>query len=278
MPRMIDALVGVARAAGEAILRVYGGDFGVAEKADESPLTEADLQAHQIIAAGLRQLAPDWPLLSEEATPPPFAIRRRWRRYWLVDPLDGTREFIDRNGEFTVNIALVENGEPVVGVVGVPARATVYVGDRRERSERGECKGGAGRAFRLDAQGETPLRTRPMRADRMAVVASRRHGGERLAEYLRGLRRRFQVSTVPVGSSLKLCILADGEADVYPRLGPTSEWDVAAAHAVLAAAGGDVLRPDGGTLTYNTKDSLLNPSFLAVADPSFPWRDHLPSA
>ena len=272
MPRMIDALVNIVRTAGEAILRVYGGDFAVTEKADESPLTEADLRAHKIIAAGLRQLAPDWPLISEEANPPPFAIRRRWRKYWLVDPLDGTREFIDRNGEFTVNIALIEDGEPVVGVVGVPARETIYVGDRREREN------GAGRAFRLDAQGETPLRARALRADRMAVVASRRHGGERLGEYLRALRRRFHVSTVPVGSSLKLCVLADGEADVYPRLGPTSEWDIAAAHAVLAAAGGAVLWPDGNALTYNAKDSLLNPSFLAVADPAFPWRDHLPSA
>ena len=269
---MIDALVGIARAAGEAILGVYGGDFEVAAKADASPVTEADLRAHRIIAAGLRQLRPDWPLLSEEADPPPFATRRGWRRYWLVDPLDGTKEFIERNGEFTVNIALIDDGVPVLGVVGAPARDEVYVGDRRNPAD------GAGQAFRLNAQGRTPLRTRAMRPPRVAVVTSRRHGGGPLAEYLRALARRFDVSTVPVGSSLKLCMLAAGGADLYPRLGPTCEWDIAAAHAVLAAAGGEVLRPDGAPLAYNTKDSLLNPHFLAVADPSFPWRDHLPSA
>ncbi len=276
---MIDELVRIARAAGDEILDVYRSDFTVDAKADASPLTEADLRAHRCIAAGLGELRPVLPILSEEAAAPPFEERRRWRRYWLVDPLDGTKEFVGRNGEFTVNIALIEDGAPVLGVVGAPAQGVVYVGDCRTVA-------GATRAdaFRLDARGRTPLATRQMsrprqmRRPRLTVVASRRHGGERLASYLDSLSTRFEIDRVPVGSSLKFCILAAGEADLYPRLGPTSEWDIAAAHAVLRAAGGEAMRLDGQPIAYNAKDSLLNADFLAVADPAFPWREHLPPA
>lgn len=265
---MITALLDTVRAAGEEILAVYRGrDFAVRSKADDSPLTEADLRAHRVIAERLKALDPALPILSEESAPPPFAERRGWARYWLVDPLDGTKEFIERNGEFTVNIALVDNGAPVLGLVGVPAQGVVFVGD---------CRGGTKNAYRLDARGRTPLRAKPMRGDALRVVASRRHGGERLAAYMETLGARFQVSKVAVGSSLKLCILAEGGADLYPRLGPTSEWDIAAAHAVLRAAGGELLRCDGGAMVYNAKESLLNPHFLAFADPTFPWRQHLP--
>lgn len=263
---LIDALLRIVGAAGEAILAVYEGDFAVRSKADASPVTEADLRAHAVIRDGLHALDPRLPMISEESRPPPFAERRAWRRHWLVDPLDGTKEFIARNGEFTVNIALVENGAPVLGVVGAPAQGVTFVGD---------CRGGARQAWRMDAQGETPLATRRVRNDALAVVASRRHGDAGLTRYIDALATRFAVTRVPVGSSLKLCILAEGKADLYPRLGPTSEWDTAAAHAVLLAAGGDVMRCDGGPLTYN-KESLLNPHFLAVADPAFPWRQHLP--
>lgn len=269
---MIEELIRVVRAAGEEILKVYRSDFAVRTKADDSPVTEADLRAHRAIARGLLALAPAVPIISEEATPPPFRERRRWLRHWLVDPLDGTREFIDRNGEFTVNVALVEAGVPVLGVVGAPARDVVYCGDRRATAPNG------GAAFRLDAAGRTPLAARPMRPDRVTVVASRRHGGERLTACLDALAERFEVSRVAVGSSLKLCVLAAGEADLYPRLAPTSEWDIAAGHAVLAASGGEVLRVDGGTLAYNAQESLLNPDFVAVADPSFAWRRLLAAA
>ena len=264
---MIDALIDITRAAGNAILEVYNDNFEVETKADATPLTQADLRAHQVILDGLRALAPDLPVLSEEAEPPPFRERRQWRRYWLVDPLDGTKEFVNRNGEFTVNIALIEDGTPVLGVVGVPVGDAVYVGERRE-----------GRAFRVDANGRTRLQARPMGANAITVVASRRHGSDRLARYLGVLAERFEVARKPVGSSLKLCILAAGEADLYPRLGPTSEWDIAAAHAVLAAAGGAVMRLDGTPLVYNAKESLLNPDFIAVADPRYPWLARLPSA
>ncbi len=260
---MQQALVDIVKAAGDDILDVYQGAFEVETKADHSPLTQADLRAHHTIVAGLRALTPALPVVSEESQPPPFAERRRWRRYWLVDPLDGTKEFISRNGEFTVNIALIEDGSPVLGVVGVPVRGDIYVGDCR-----------AGRAWRQGARGRQQLITRPMGDAGVTVVASRRHGGERLAHYLDALAERFDtVSRIPVGSSLKLCILAEGAADLYPRLGPTSEWDIAAAHAVLAAAGGSVMRFDGSPLTYNAKESFLNPDFLAIADPAFPWHE-----
>lgn len=262
---MQDALIHLAAAAGRGILEVYDTAFDVTTKDDASPLTEADLRAHRVIVEGLHELTPEVPVISEEAEPPPFEERRHWHRYWLVDPLDGTKEFVSRNGEFTVNIALIEDGEPVFGVVGVPVRGHIYVGD---------CLGNT--AFRMSEGGREPLRTRPMQQRAVTVVASRRHGGDRLATYLDTLAESFEIIRRPVGSSLKFCLLAEGEADFYPRLGPTSEWDIAAAHAVLQAAGGAVMLTDGTPLRYNEKESFLNPDFVAVGDPGFAWRDHLP--
>ena len=262
---MDGALIEIVNAAGSAILEVYGSAFEVETKPDDSPLTEADRRAHRIIVDGRQALTPDLPVVSEESEPPPYDERRRWQRYWLVDPLDGTKEFVERNGEFTVNIALVDGAEPVLGVVGVPAQGKTYLGDRARRE-----------AWRHDEFGRTPLRTRAMRGDRVAVVASRRHGAARLDQYLRALEDSFpRVERVHLGSSLKLCVLAEGGADLYPRLGPTSEWDIAAAHAVLAAAGGAVAQMNGEPLRYN-KESFLNPDFLAFADPAYAWNDSLP--
>jgi len=184
-----------------------------------------------------------------------------------VDPLDGTKEFINKNGEFTVNIALIEDHQPMFGVVGVPAQDLVFTGDVRR-----------GQAMKHGAAGSEKLTGRTMHdGGPLVVVASRSHGGERLEQFVNDLAETFaKVSRTPVGSSLKLCILAEGQADLYPRLGPTSEWDIAAAHAVLAAAGGDVWTVDGGPLRYNAKESFLNPEFFAVADAAYPWRDRLP--
>lgn len=263
----IARLIDIVRSAGDAILDIYRSDFAVEQKADDSPLTQADLAAHRTIAAGLAALDPSIPLLSEESSPPGFEVRRTWSRYWLVDPLDGTKEFVNRNGEFTVNIALIEGHRAVLGVVGVPVRGTVYVGDVL----RGEAR-------RVGPDGTVELHGRPMGEDRpLVVVASRSHGGERLERYLETLAGRYPgVERTPVGSSLKLCILAEGAADLYPRLGPTSEWDIAAAHAVLAAAGGDVWAVDGAPLEYNRKAEFLNPEFIAAADGAYPWRERLP--
>ena len=263
---LIGDLVALVHRAGRAILEIYETDFEVQEKADTSPLTQADLGAHAVILAGLNALSPALPVLSEESELPDFATRAGWQDYWLVDPLDGTKEFVSRNGEFTVNIALISDHEPVLGIVGVPVQDKIYVGDVAGR-----------RAWVQPAAGApTPLRVRPV-GDALTIVASRSHGSDRLAAYLDALAEPFaSVSRKPVGSSLKLCILAEGGADIYPRLGPTSEWDIGAAHAVLAAAGGDLWAADGTPLTYNRKASFLNPEFIAVADSRYGWRDKAP--
>jgi 3'(2'), 5'-bisphosphate nucleotidase len=264
---VIAQLIEIVRRAGAAILEIYESDFAVEAKADQSPLTQADLAAHRIILAGLAALDPAIPVLSEESSPPDFPVRSQWARYWLVDPLDGTKEFINRNGEFTVNIALIEGHQATFGVVGVPAKGLVYTGDVTR-----------GVARRLSADGATVLRGRPMADDRpLVVVASRSHGGQRLEAYLEQLASIYPgVDRTPVGSSLKLCILAEGAADLYPRLGPTSEWDIAAAHAVLAAAGGTVWAVGGASLEYNRKAELLNPEFFAAADGRYAWQARLP--
>ena len=265
---LVDALIDLARRAGVAIMQVYAGEFEVQTKADASPLTAADLRSHRLIVDGLRRLTPDLPIISEEADPPDFAVRRTWKKYWLVDPLDGTKEFVSRNGEFTLNIALIEGSRPVLGVVGVPVREEVFVGDVKSKN-----------AYKIAPDGRRILRTRAVSdAGGLTVVASRNHGGPRLERYLDALAVAFStVSRKSVGSSLKFCILAEGLADFYPRLGPTSEWDTAAAQAVLTAAGGAVHRFDGVELAYNTKASLLNPEFFCVGDPAFPWAERLPA-
>jgi 3'(2'), 5'-bisphosphate nucleotidase len=264
---LIDALVEIVKDAGREIMKIYASDFDVVTKDDASPLTQADLASHRSIRDALDRLTPDIPVLSEESNLPDFATRKGWSRYWLVDPLDGTKEFVNRNGEFTVNIALIDGHRATLGVVGVPAQEIVYTGDVAER-----------RAQRRDQRGVAAMHTRRMDREReLVVVASRSHGGERLEAFIDGLGERFNsVIRTPVGSSLKLCILAEGRADLYPRLGPTSEWDIAAAHAVLEAAGGAVMTFDHEPLRYNTKESLLNPEFLAVADEAFDWWSALP--
>ncbi|MEZ5545424.1 MAG: 3'(2'),5'-bisphosphate nucleotidase CysQ [Lysobacteraceae bacterium] len=257
---MIETVIAIAQQAGRAILAVYARDFEVETKADASPLTEADMASHRIIAEGLGQLAPHVPLLSEEGAQIPWETRRQWTRWWLVDPLDGTREFVKRNGEFTVNIALIENGAPVLGVVHAP------VGDYLVHAQRGVGAflrdPATGKDIAINSQNPAPS---PLR-----VTASRSHLDERTA---RVLERIGDHEREGVGSSLKFCRIAEGRADVYPRFGPTSEWDTAAGQCVLEAAGGCVLGLDGEPFRYNRGESLLNPDFFALGDPSLPWRD-----
>ena len=241
----------IAHEAGAAILDVYRRPFDVKLKDDSSPLTEADLASHELITRGLRELTPDVPILSEEAAnDAPYAVRRSWTRFWLVDPLDGTKEFIRRNGEFTVNIALIEGGTPVLGVVHAPALGLTYTA-----AEGGEATRSLGEA-----------RSEPVRASTephgpLVVVASRSHAGPETQRFLDALRTRGPIEVVSRGSALKICQVAAGEADLYPRLGPTMEWDTAAAHAVALAAGAHVVDPTGRPLTYNKPD-LHNPHFL----------------
>ena len=255
-----ERLVQLARDAGEAIMQVYARDFAVETKADDSPLTAADLAAHRIICQGLAELTPDIPVLSEEAADIPWATRRGWPRLWLVDPLDGTREFVKKNGEFTVNIALIENHEPVMGVIHAPAF------DELVHAERG-----TGCFLRRDGEDIALATTRPPAAP-LRVAASRSHLTDRTRRLLDALGEHEPHG---LGSSLKFCRLAEGTMDFYPRFGPTSEWDTAAGQCILETAGGAVLDLQGEPLRYNTKDSLLNPDFLATGDPTLGWREWL---
>ena len=257
---MIDQLIDLVRAAHVEIMRVYARPVEATLKADASPLTEADLASHRVLTAGLSRLTPSLPVISEEGGIPDAATRAAWPVYWLIDPLDGTKEFLAKNGEFTVNVALVEHGRPTLGIVGVPARDQIFVGDVRR-----------GVAQRLDASGVHTLRARSYGGTRPTIVASRRHGGEKLEGALQAIAHAEGAPELRnVGSALKLCLLAEGAADLYPRLAPTSEWDTAAAQAVLEAAGGAVLQLSGCPVAYN-KPEILNPEFVAVADAAVDW-------
>ena len=255
----LEPVRALAAEASARILEIYATAFDVTAKDDDSPLTAADLAAHHTIIAGLQRLTPDIPILSEESSAVPFADRSRWRRYWLVDPLDGTKEFIQRNGQFTVNIALIDNYEPVLGVVRVPVTGLCYFAAR-----------GYG-AFRQEPrQPPQPIKVKPLQPDGpVRVVGSRSHGGPGLQRFVAALGAH---ELVTIGSSLKFCQVAEGVADVYPRLGPTSEWDTAAAQAIVEAAGGRVVSAETGEpLRYNTHDSLLNPYFIVYGDASRDW-------
>lgn len=250
----LDAIIDLSRKAGREILEVYGTDFAVQGKADASPLTQADLRAHRVIVDGLAQLSPQLPVLSEESADTDISTRRDWQRYWLVDPLDGTKEFVSRNGEFTVNIALIDAHRPILGVVHIPVSDTTYsgipgVGAWREANERARLRIGA----------------RTIAASPLRVLGSRSHSNPALAAKLQAMGPH---ELRAVGSSIKLCVVAEGNADLYPRMGPTSEWDIAAGQAVLEAAGGQVVDMKTGLpLRYNDKPDLLNPDFLAYGDP-----------
>ncbi len=255
---LLERVAAIAREAGREILEVYNRDgIAATAKADNSPLTAADLRAHRLIVRRLGELTPGVPLLSEEAAAVPFAVRAQWRSYWLIDPLDGTREFLSRNGEFTVNIALIADHAPRLGVVHVPVTDTTYSGWPGAGAWRAQ-RAAPAQSIRVASRSATPLR----------VVGSRSHRGDSLDAFL---ARVGPHELVGVGSSLKFCLVAEGAADVYPRLGPTSEWDTAAAQAVLTAAGGAVCAVDGSALEYNTRESLLNPFFLAFGPRDRDW-------
>jgi 3'(2'), 5'-bisphosphate nucleotidase len=255
-PKLLDRIRAIAEAAGDCIMEVYDGDFDVELKDDSSPLTQADRAAHELIVERLGALPNALPVLSEESSGAEISDRLSWGRYWLVDPLDGTKEFIKRNGEFTVNIALVDDHRAVLGVVVAPAKNLVYTGLL-----------GHG-AFSIVDGAERPIRVTRPPADPLRVVGSRSHASPALAAYLDALGEHV---LKPMGSSLKICLVAEGSADVYPRLGPTSEWDTAAAQAILESAGGSMMDTVGQPLRYNSKEFLLNPHFLAFGDVERDW-------
>jgi 3'(2'), 5'-bisphosphate nucleotidase len=279
-PDMIAQLVDLARRAGDAIMAIYNDrdTYNIQHKTDESPLTAADLAANSLIAAELPRIL-ELPIISEEADVPEFADRGLWENFWLVDPLDGTKEFIAGNGEFTVNIALVQHNRPILGVVHVPATDTTYLGvlDAREIPSLGAWK---------YQQGQNPqrIRVRSMSERYTAhqpftVLLSHRHGTQATVDLMEGVKSRWAgpIETTNAGSSLKFCVIAEGKADFYPRLAPTSEWDTAAAQAVLEAAGGRVVCAEPGesrnltSLRYNAGEDILNPHFYALGDKSFCW-------
>lgn len=262
LSQLMEPLTTLAREAGHKILEIYNTeDVAVQQKDDKSPLTEADMASHHAIMAGLQALTPSIPILSEESASLPFSERSTWSSYWLVDPLDGTREFIKRNGEFTVNIALIEDGVAVLGIVHVPVTDTSYLGCQ----EKG--------AFKQTGEGAPqPIQVRRLGSGPLMVVGSRSHRGDSLNQFLERLGEHEMVG---MGSSLKLCLVAEGIADIYPRLGPTSEWDTAAAQCVVEQAGGFVTDTHMQPLRYNTKDSLLNPFFLVFGDDSRDWSQYL---
>jgi 3'(2'), 5'-bisphosphate nucleotidase len=259
-----EGVIAIAHAAAAKILEVYDTAFDVEHKADDTPLTAADLAAHLCIVEGLERLTPDIPILSEEsADAVPTQIRRRWERSWLVDPLDGTREFVRRNGEFTVNIALIERGVAVFGVIQAPVTGVLWHGAPGDG------------AFRRAGGEETPLRTRAPAPAPLRVAASRSHRDTRTEALMARIAAGSggDVETLALGSSLKFCRIAEAGMDVYPRFGPTSEWDTAAGQAILEAAGGCVLDAEGRPFRYNQRDTVLNGDFIALGDPALPWRE-----
>jgi len=253
----LKVVVALSRDAGKRILEVYHSDFRVAQKDDRSPLTAADLIAHQCLVTGLQALSPVYPVLSEESAEAPYEERQAWETYWLIDPLDGTKEFVKRNGEFTVNVALIHQHKAVLGVVHAPVLAVSYFASE-----------GCGAFRQQDELPPEQIQVRTPAPSRPTVVGSRSHQTPELADFLACLGEHELNS---IGSSLKLCLVAEGAADLYPRMGLTSEWDTAAAQCVVEAAGGAVVDLHGAPLRYNGKESLLNPYFLVYGDKSRDW-------
>ncbi len=268
---LVAPLIELCTLAGEAICTHYhSAESGQYEsKGDQSPLTRADLDSHAIILSGLEELDEAIPILSEESTTIGFATRREWDKYWLVDPLDGTREFLDRTGEFTINIALVEHHVPVLGLLYLPLEKKAYVG----------MPGAGAQCYELSSQGQwqaRELQTRPLSSGKpLTILASHRHRGPRLGSVLEWLeQRRGPLERVNSGSALKFCQLVEGTGDFYPRFSPCCEWDTAAGQALLVAAGGSLLGMDGKAVLYNQRKSLMSPDFYAIGDAQHPlWKE-----
>lgn len=244
-------VIDLAKLAGQKIMEIYQQDFSIFEKKDRSPLTEADLISHQTITKKLSEITPSIPVLSEESTSEELLNRINWKTYWLIDPLDGTKEFIKKNGEFTVNIALIDSHTSVFGVVYAPAVNTTYYGGK----EIGSFK-------QVGKKESIKIQTKKKVSGPMKIVGSRSHQSKDFKKFIQDYPN---AEIIPMGSSLKICLVAEGEADLYPRIGPTSEWDTAAAQAILEGAGGKLENfKSGTTLGYNlNKNTLLNPFFLA---------------
>ncbi len=261
LKELLDPVIQIAYQAGKVIMEVYDAGFSVEQKTDHTPVTEADLAANKVIESSLKELTPHLPILTEEAKPTPYSERQTWPRYWLIDPLDGTREFIKRNGEFTVNIALIDGDESVLGVVYAPVIGVLYYAAK-----------GQG-AFKQESTNKPKAIHVREKCNRKTIVAcGRSHPTEEIKAFLGNLGEH---EIIRVGSALKSCLVAEGKADLYARLGPTSEWDTAAAQCVVEEACGAITDTSMQRLRYNTKDDLLNPHFFVAGDRSIKWDDYL---
>ena len=246
--QLIDELIVISKEAGEAILSVYNSDFDYQMKDDLSPLTEADKISHQIIYKRLTEITPDIPIISEEGSSIAFNIRSSWKQYWLIDPLDGTKEFLKRNGEFTVNIALIENNRPILGIIHIPITNETYWGSKK-----------TGSFYTKGNKDAKKISVSKGIKSYIRIMASRSHSSDTLESLLKKIEKYKIINR---GSSLKFCLIASGYADVYPRFGPTSEWDTAAGEAIVTFAGGMVVTLENKLIKYNLKESYLNPSFI----------------
>ena len=250
--QLISSTVEITKEAGEAITEIYNSDFAYQLKKDLSPITAADKLSHNIITERLKTLTPEIPILSEENCDIPYKIRSQWTQYWLVDPLDGTKEFIKKNGEFTVNIALIENNNPIFGIIHIPVTNETYWGSQVNGS------------FYLNKNNDVErIRVSDNHQNPMRIVASRSHPSEMLNSLLEKL---VDYEIIEVGSSIKFCHIASGQADCYPRFGPTSEWDTAAGEAIVRFAGGQIVTTNGNSIKYNLKGNYLNPNFIVSND------------
>jgi len=264
MEKLIENLINISKDAGKEILNIYNTKYQVDYKNDNSPLTLADKNSHNIIVKGLRKIS-DYPVLSEEGIDIPYENRKEWKYFWMVDPLDGTKEFIKKRDEFTVNIALIKKNKPVLGVVYAPAINVLYYG--------GEGLG----AYKVENGKKIKIKVKKNLSKKVVVVASKSHLNDETKGFIDKLKEYFDIEMASVGSSLKICLIAEGKADIYPRLGPTMEWDTAAAHAVLNAAGGKILKYEDipledlkalNEIEYNKPD-LINPYFIAIGPDVF---------
>ncbi|MCU7834292.1 MAG: 3'(2'),5'-bisphosphate nucleotidase CysQ [gamma proteobacterium symbiont of Taylorina sp.] len=264
--RLLPEVIELAQQAGQVIMDIYQSDFQINNKSDNTPVTCADLAANEFIVKQLARLSPEIPILSEESTTIPYKERSQWQTYWLVDPLDGTRAFIEKTGEFSVNIALIVKNSPVLGVIYSPVNKCSFYA----------CSDGG--AFYLDDSKQARnIQVRAKCQDKIVVAGTEKSAQSRILQaFLKNLEKRFHSYEIKfMGSSLKSCMVAEGTADVYARLGPTSEWDTAAAQCIVEEAGGQITDTQMQALRYNTKDSLLNPDFFVFGDKSIAWNQFL---
>ena len=259
---LLRPVIDISHAAGDEILKLYHSNFTVTQKPDLTPLTTADIAAHNVIESGLKALTPSIPIISEESEILSYEERQSWSKYWLVDPLDGTREFIKKSGEFTVNIALIENNTPVLGVIYIPTTNICYFA----------CKDKPAYKQEKDQAQQKICSIHNTQLHNITVAGSQAQGEKKLSNFMGKLGGHKKIC---MGSSLKSCMVAEGIADIYPRFGPTSEWDTAAAQIIVEQAGGQIVDTNIKSLRYNTKDSLLNPDFMAIGDTSFDWKRFL---